>query len=297
MNIKIGTRKSPLALAQAEEVSNRLRALWPELAVELVKITTSGDRFSDKPLADIGGKGLFTKEIEEALLDGSIDLAVHSMKDMPTVLPDGLTIGCMLEREDARDMLIADNVRSFADLPEGARVGTSSLRRAVQLQMWRPDIKIVPFRGNVQTRIEKLQQGKADATVLAMAGLNRLGILDAPGFVLETHECLPAVAQGAIGIECRDGNDEILRMLEPMNDAATTLAVTCERAFLKELDGSCRTPIAGYAVLNGAELHLRGFMAAIDGSAHHRIEARGSVRDAQRLGESAGKEIRSKFIS
>lgn len=293
--IKIGTRKSPLALAQAEEVSLRLKQEWPELETELVKITTSGDRFQDRPLADIGGKGLFTKEIEEALLDGSIDIAVHSMKDMPTALPDRLTIGCMLPREDVRDMLIAEQVHSLADMPDHFRVGTSSLRRSVQLKLLKPTISIVPFRGNVQTRIEKLKAGKADATVLAVAGLNRLGIMDAPGFVLTLEECLPAVAQGAIGIECREDDRDILPLLEPLNDAATTLAVSCERAFLAVLDGSCRTPIAGYAALEGTELHFMGFMSAVDGSHPQRISMQGSARDAEKLGEDAGKELRARF--
>jgi len=292
--IRIGTRKSPLALAQAEEVSNRLRAAWPELETELVKITTSGDRFIDRPLADIGGKGLFTKEIEEALLAGDIDIAVHSMKDMPTLLPDGLTIGCMMEREDPRDMLIADDVRSLADLPKAARIGTSSLRRAAQLLMLRPDLVIVPFRGNVETRIEKLKAGKAGATMLAVAGLNRLGIMDAPGFVLDIHECLPAVAQGAVGIECREHDAEILGLLEPLNDPATAIAVSCERAFLKELDGSCRTPIAGYARLNGSEIHFSGLIAKPDGSAHHKIDLFGGISDALKLGKDAGEAVYSK---
>lgn len=293
--IRIGTRKSPLALAQAEEVSIRLKQEWPELAVELVKITTSGDRFGDRPLSDIGGKGLFTKEIEEALLEGSIDIAVHSMKDMPTALPDHLTIGCMLPREDVRDMLIMDGVHSMQDLPDGARIGTSSLRRAVQLQLLKSNIAIVPFRGNVQTRIEKLKAGKADATILAVAGLNRLGIMDAPGFVLSIDECLPAVAQGAIGIECRQDDDDILRTLEPLNDAPTTLAVSCERAFLKVLDGSCKTPIAAYAELQGTQLLLRGFMSAIDGSNPQTIAMQAGLRDAEKLGEEAAKKLKAKF--
>jgi len=295
--IRIGTRKSPLALAQAEEVSLRLKQKWPELTIEFVKITTSGDRFQDRPLADIGGKGLFTKEIEEALLEGAIDIAVHSMKDMPTALPEHLTIGCMLPREDARDMLIADNAHSMADLPDDIRVGTGSLRRSVQLKLLKPNLSIVPFRGNVQTRIEKMRAGKADATVLAVAGLNRLGIMDAPGFVLSTAECLPAVAQGAIGIECREDDEDILRVLEPLNDAATSIAVSCERAFLKVLDGSCRTPIAGYAELMGAELYFEGFMASLDGTAHQRISMKAGIRDTEKLGVEAAKKLQSQFYS
>jgi hydroxymethylbilane synthase len=222
---------------------------------------------------------------------------VHSMKDMPTLLPDGLTIACMLPREDVRDMLICEGVRQLADLPEGASVGTSSLRRAVQLQLLRPDIRIVPFRGNVQTRIEKMQQGKADATVLAVAGLNRLGIMDAPGVVLEIHECLPAVAQGAIGIECREGDEPMLALLEQLNDPVTSLTVSCERAFLRELDGSCRTPIAGYAVLEGRDIHLRGFAATPEGDKHQIISARADIADTETLGADTGKKLKEKLAS
>jgi hydroxymethylbilane synthase len=291
MHIKIGTRKSPLALAQAEEVAGLLAAHWPETTTELVKITTSGDRFLDRPLADIGGKGLFTKEIEEALLAGDIDIAVHSMKDMPTQLPAGLTIGCLLPREDARDMLIGDGLSSLAALPAGLRIGTSSMRRALQIQQLRPDVKVVPFRGNVQTRIEKLRQGKADATLLAMAGLNRLGIMDAPGFVLEPRECLPAVAQGAIGIECREEDSATLGLLEPLNDPATAIAVACERAMLAALDGSCRTPIAGYATLNGAEITLEGWVAQPDGTCPRRAKASAHLREAIALGQQVAAKL------
>ena len=294
--IRIGTRKSPLALAQAEEVARRLKATWPELSVELVKITTSGDRFSERRLADIGGKGLFTKEIEEALLEKSIDIAVHSMKDMPTVLPEGLTIACMLPREDVRDMLVGEGFRSLADLQEGAHVGTSSLRRAVQIKLLRPDVQVVPFRGNVGTRLEKLKAGKADATLLAVAGLNRLGMMELPGVVLELEECLPAVAQGAVGVECREDNDEVLRLLEPLNDAETAIAVSCERAFLKVLDGSCRTPIAGYAFLHGRTLILQGLKANLDGSDCQRIKMDGDVKDAEALGKEAAEVLHKKFI-
>ncbi|MFW0776857.1 MAG: hydroxymethylbilane synthase [Rickettsiales bacterium] len=292
--VRIATRKSPLALAQAEEVQLRLKQAWPELEVELLPMTSSGDRMLDRSLAEIGGKSLFTKELDEALLEGNAEIAVHSMKDVQTVLPDGLTLGCMLPREDARDMLVGDDISSIADLPEGIRIGTSSLRRAAQMKILRPDVEIVPFRGNVQTRIDKLRRGVADATLLAVAGLNRLGALDAPGFLLETHECLPAVAQAAIGVECREDDNEILGLLEPLNDAVTTVAVTCERAFLKALGGSCRSPIAGYAELNGAEIRFKGLIANPDGSEHYDIKLRGDAYEAEALGIRAAEEILAK---
>jgi len=291
MFLKIGTRKSALALAQAEEVRAKLALAWPKLQVEIVPMMTSGDTFLDRPLADIGGKGLFTKEIEDALLDGRIDIAVHSIKDMQTLLPDGLTLGCVLEREDPRDVLVGKNVRSLDDIPKGATFGTSSLRRSAQLLMKRPDIKIVPLRGNVQTRISKIEKGEVDFTMLAQAGLNRLKLFDVPGFVLSTDEFLPAVAQGAIGIECREGDTVTLELLVPLADVETEIAVLCERAFLQALDGSCRTPIAGYATVEGDVIHLRGLLLNADGSKHFSIQKTGNIHDAESLGESAGAEL------
>lgn len=289
--LKIGTRKSPLALAQANEVGRRLQDAWPDLQVELVHIVTSGDKFTDRPLTDIGGKGLFTKEIEQALLAKTIDLAVHSMKDMPTMLPDGLTIGCMLEREDPCDMLIGEGLRSLADLPEGATLGTSSLRRAAQVLIARPDIKIVPLRGNVETRLAKVRAGEADATLLAKAGINRLGLADVPGAVLSISEMLPAVAQGAIGIECRNEDEKMLELLAPLADIETETAVICERAFLRVLDGSCRTPIAAYAEIEGDFMRLQGLIAKPDGSEYHTVLVGGHVNDASSIGMDAGDEI------
>lgn len=291
---RIGTRKSPLALAQAQLVADALVEAWPELAVEIVPMQTSGDKFTDRPLADVGGKGLFTKELEEALLANTIDIAVHSMKDMQTVLPDGLTIGAMLERDDPRDMILGDGIRSFNDLPQGASFGTSSLRRAAQALMIRPDLNIVAFRGNVQTRLNKLQAGEAKATMLAMAGLNRLNIWDVPGHPLNIDEFLPAVAQGAIGIECRENDEAIMETLSPIADIETETAVHCERAFLQALDGSCRTPIAGYATLEGGQLQFRGLIISPDGKRHHEISIQGPAHDAELLGINAGEQLIAK---
>ena len=249
--LKIGTRGSQLALAQAEEVRRRLAAahddLKPEGAVEIVVIKTSGDRIQDRALAEIGGKGLFTKEIEEALLEGAIDLAVHSMKDVPTWLPDGLEITTILPREDPRDALFAGPVKSIAELPQGAVVGTSSLRRQAQVLMTRPDLEVVTLRGNVQTRLRKLAEGQVDATLLAVAGLKRLGQEEMIGAALAPEEMLPAVAQGAIGLETRIGDEAVAARLESLNDPVSERRVAAERACLEVLDGSCRTPFAALA--------------------------------------------------
>lgn len=292
--IRIGTRKSPLALAQAGLVADRLRAAWPELQAELVTFTTSGDTFLDQPLTEIGGKGLFTKEIEEALLDGGIHIAVHSMKDMPTRLPDGLITGAMLEREDPRDVLIGSGITSLASLPQGAVFGTSSLRRAAQVKMKRPDIQIVPLRGNVQTRLDKLFGGQAHATMLARAGLNRLGLQVAEGTELPVEEFIPAIGQGAIGIECRELDARIREYLAALAHMPTELAVNCERAFLDVMDGSCRTPIAGHAHIDKGELHFSGLIARPDGTASHEVTLSGSPMDADALGRQAGEELLAK---
>lgn len=292
MNLRIGTRKSALALAQADLVRACLLQQRPELAgcIEIVSMSTSGDRFVDRPLSEIGGKGLFTKELEEALLAREVDIAVHSMKDMATVLPDGLTIGAMLPREDPRDRLVGKDLRSLDDLPQGAVVGTSSLRRAAQMLMRRPDITIVPFRGNVGTRLEKLEKGEVAATLLACAGLNRLGITP-PGFLLPLESFLPAVAQGAIGIECRSDDRAMRDLIAPLNHQETHIAVRCERAFLKVLDGSCRTPIAGYAHITGDTITLSGLIAKPDGSAHHGDTMEGHAGNPEALGEALGRKL------
>ncbi len=293
--LRIGTRGSPLALFQAHLVRDRLAAAHrglPAAAMEIVEIRTSGDRIQDRSLADAGGKGLFTKEIEEALYAGSIDLAVHSMKDMPTALPPGLVIPCLLEREDPRDAFLSLRWPSVAALPQGTVVGTSSLRRKAQLLHKRPDLSIIDFRGNVNTRLRKLEDGVAAATLLALAGLRRLGMADRVTAVLEVDEMLPAVAQGAIGVECRADDDVAHRLLAPLADAPTTHCVDAERSLLAVLDGSCRTPIAALARTQGDDLALTALIVSPDGQTLHRTERRGPARDALRLGRDAGEELR-----
>ncbi|MEZ5690710.1 MAG: hydroxymethylbilane synthase [Rickettsiales bacterium] len=291
--IRLGTRKSPLAIAQATQIRDMLLSYHPNIQVEIVPITTSGDKFTEKPLADIGGKGLFTKEIEEGLLDGSLDIAVHSMKDMPTKLPDGLIIGAMTEREDPRDVLIAENIKSLNDLKEGAVFGTSSLRRASLVKIKRPDINIVSFRGNVETRLKKLKQGVADATMLAQAGLNRLKLSDV-GSALDIDEFLPAVAQGVVGVECRGDDTKILDLLAPLNHTNSAIAANCERSFLATLDGSCRTPISGHAVIEGDNIFMRGLLAKPDGSQYYTAELKGNISDYENIGIAVGEEIKRK---
>ncbi len=294
--IRIGTRGSPLARAQAALVCARLAdahsMLGKDGALETVIITTSGDRFTDRALADIGGKGLFTKEIEEALLGDRIDLAVHSMKDMPTWLPEGLTIACILRREDPRDVLIAPGAGSLADLARGARVGTASLRRQAQLLAARPDLDIVMLRGNVETRLRKIRDGVADATLLALAGLRRLGITPDDAAVLPVETMLPAVGQGAIGIECRADDTSVTSLLARLDDAASAAAVACERAMLAVLDGSCRTPIAGLATAQqDGTVSIEALIARPDGSACHRTTERGD--DPLAVGRAAGEMLKA----
>ena len=293
--IRIGTRGSPLALAQAYETRGRLNTTHgiAEDDIEIVVIHTTGDKVQDRPLAEIGGKGLFTKEIEEQLADGRIDLAVHSMKDMPTELPDGLIIPCLLPREDPRDALLTASGKPLAELPQGAVIGSSSLRRAAQLLAHRPDLKIVDFRGNVQTRMRKLSEGVADATLLAIAGLNRLGVGDAATEVLEPEVLLPAVAQGAIGIECRADDQRIGDLLAAINCPTTFQRVACERAMLAALEGSCRTPIAALSLVqDDGSLWLRGLVAALDGSQVWKTERRGLLSDGVAMGDDAGQELK-----
>jgi hydroxymethylbilane synthase len=285
-----------MALYQAGLVRDRLRALHPELAgesaIELVPIRTTGDRVQTRLLAEIGGKGLFTKEIEEALLDGRIDLAVHSLKDMETVLPAGLAIGCVLKRDDPRDALVGRGATSLARLPPGARVGTASLRRRAQLARMRPDLAIVPVRGNVNTRLAKLDAGEVDALVLALCGLARLGMEAAIGEVLGTEVMLPAVAQGAIAVECRTTDERVSRLLAPLHDAASASCVIAERSMLAALDGSCRTPIAGLATLDGDRLSLEALLLAADGSAERRGRLAGTASDAAAIGTALGEQLR-----
>ena len=266
--LKIGTRGSPLALAQAVETRVRLMRAWdwPDEAFEVVVIQTSGDRIQDRPLRLVGGKGLFTREIEDQLLGGQIDIAVHSMKDMPTAQPEGLVLDTFLPREDMRDAFVSQSANSISSLTEGARVGTSSLRRRAQLMHVRPDLDVVEFRGNVQTRLKKLTDGLASATFLAMAGLNRLNMGHIATVAIEPEHMLPAVAQGVIGIERRSNDTKIATLLEPLHDFSTGLQLSCERAFLAALDGSCETPIAGLAVIEGSNLFLHGEVLRPDGS-------------------------------
>ena len=291
--IRIGTRGSPLALAQAHEVRERLQAAHglPEDRVAIRIIATSGDRILDRPLAEVGGKGLFTKEIEEALLAGDIDLAVHSMKDMQTVLPDGLALAATLPREDVRDAFVSLKYRSIEEMPAGAVLGTSSLRRQAQVKRLRPHLRIVDFRGNVQTRLKKLEAGIADATLLACAGLNRLGETQRITARLDTATMLPAVAQGAIGLEIRADDEETIRLVAPLNHEPTALCITAERAFLTRLEGSCRTPIAGLAELDGGRLRFRGMILTPDGGTCYEIERDGPPASAARLGDEAGREL------
>ena len=294
--VRIGTRGSQLALAQASEVKARLAAAHEALrdadAVEIVVISTTGDRVQDRPLAEIGGKGLFTKEIEEALLDGSIDIAVHSMKDVPTALPDGLTIDCILEREDARDAFLSVKAPGIDELPAGSIVGTSSLRRQALILSRRPDLKVVSFRGNVGTRLRKLENGEVDATLLAMAGLNRLAIRPDGTHPIPPEVMLPAVAQGAIGIERRESDDRIAGLLALLNHQESAIRVTAERALLAVLDGSCRTPIAAHAVLSGEGLSLRGLVVLPDGTQRHDTALEGAPGDAAALGREAGSRLK-----
>jgi hydroxymethylbilane synthase len=295
--LRIGTRGSPLALAQAHETRDRLVAAHglPEAAFEVVVIKTTGDAVQNRALSEIGGKGLFTKEIEEALTEGGIDLAVHSMKDMPTVLPDGLEIACLLPREDVRDVFISPRHGEIAALPAGCVVGTSSLRRKAQLLNRRPDLTVVEFRGNVQTRLRKLDEGVAEATFLAMAGLRRLGHdVEAMGRAVAPEEMLPAIAQGAIGIEIRTADGRAREMLGPLHDRATETRLAAERRFLYGLDGSCRTPIGGLALIEGEALWFRGEIVRPDGSERLATERRGPVSDAAAMGADAAEELRGR---
>jgi hydroxymethylbilane synthase len=285
---RIGTRGSPLALAQAHETRARLGKAFdlPEDAFEIVVIKTTGDKILDRPLGEIGGKGLFTREIEDALLDGSIDIAVHSMKDMPVLQPEGLIIDCCLPREDVRDAFLTLDGTALADLPEGTVVGTSSLRRKSQLLHKRPDLQIVEFRGNVQTRLRKLEDGVATGTFLAMAGLRRLGLTDLSATPIPTDEMLPAVAQGAIGIERRRDDTRAGDMLSAISDTPTVQRLAAERAFLKALDGSCQTPIAGLAELDGGSMKLRGEILRIDGSEAQADGTDGAIEDGPEMGRA-----------
>jgi hydroxymethylbilane synthase len=294
--IRIGTRGSPLALAQAREVRGRLMASHglDEARIEIVVVRTSGDRIQDRPLAEAGGKGLFTKEIEDALLSGGIDLAVHSMKDVPTELPPGLAMAAILEREDVRDAFVSLHHRSLAAMPAGARVGTSSLRRAAQVLHVRPDLVVVPFRGNVETRLAKLADGVADATLLACAGLNRLGLAERIAEAVGPEQMLPAVAQGAIGVEIRGADAAFRALVGAIDHAQSALTVAAERAFLARLEGSCRTPIAALATFAGANAKFVGEILSVDGRHRHQASRIGSPSEIMKLAVDAAQEIKER---
>lgn len=298
--IVIGTRGSPLALAQAYETRRRLIEAFPDLAgdgaIEIQVIHTTGDMVLDKALSEIGGKGLFTKEIDVAQLKGDVDIAVHSMKDVPTWLPDGIILPCMLPREDTRDVFISNKAKSIEELPDGSIIGSASLRRQSQILAKNPKLKVVNFRGNVQTRLRKLGEGVVDATLLALAGLSRMDMTEHITSIIELDDMLPAVAQGAIGITCRKGDQAMLDFLSPLNHAPTKTCVDCERAFLSKLDGSCRTPIAGQAVIaDDGSLQFRGLVAKPDGSALFETSRQGKLEDAIAIGVDAGEELKGKM--
>ena len=295
--LRIGTRGSLLALAQAAAVRRRLGEAIPELApdnaVETVAIRTTGDRVRDRTLAAIGGKGLFTKEIEEALLAGEIDIAVHSLKDVPTFVPKGLAITCHLPRADPRDAFISSKAASLAELPDGAMVGTASLRRQAQVLHARPDLRLVPLRGNVDTRLRKLAEGAVDATLLAVAGLQRLGMESSITAIIPVEQMLPAPAQGTIAVEARDDDRRVLSWLAAIDDAPTAACSAAERALLAGLDGSCRTPIAALAQIAGDCLTLRARIIRPDGSECHDVERSGPIAAAAALGRDAAAHLRA----
>lgn len=291
--VKLGTRGSPLALCQAGLVSESLRRRWPDLEIDIVPIKTSGDKFLDVALSQVGGKGLFVKEIEEALLDGRIDLAVHSLKDLPAELAPGLCEGAVTRREDPLDALIARNGLRFANLPCRARVGTSSLRRQVQFLHRRPDLEIVSLRGNVQTRLRKLEELNLEAVVLAAAGLIRLGLQDRITERLQADVCLPAIGQGALVIEIRQGDRRTAELVEPLNHRETREATTAERAFLRHLGGSCVTPIAAFGEIDGKALSLTGMVASLDGKRLLRHAVEGEIEAPERAGQALAEMLRA----
>lgn len=289
--LKIATRQSPLALWQAEHIRARLQELHPDLTVELVKFVTQGDKILDTPLAKIGGKGLFVKELEAALLDGRADLAVHSMKDVPMALPEGLTLAVICEREDPLDAFVSNTFEKFADLPQGARVGTSSLRRKSQILKQRPDLQIIDLRGNVGTRLSKLDDGQYDAIILASAGLKRLGLENRIRHTIEPNVSLPAVGQGALGLECRADDQEVLALIQPLLHIETDVCVRAERAFNTYLEGGCQVPIAGYATLQDGKIHIEGRVGSPDGQTLLRAEMTDEAHNAQQLGENLARNL------
>ena len=289
--LKIATRQSPLALWQANYVKDRLQQQYPDLTVELVPMVTKGDVILDSPLAKIGGKGLFVKELENALLNKEADIAVHSMKDVPMQFPEGLGLAVICQREDPRDAFVSHSYRTFAELPQGAVVGTSSLRRQCQLKALRPDLDIRSLRGNVGTRLSKLDNGDYDAIILASAGLIRLGLADRIASFIDVEQSLPAAGQGAVGIECRTDDMQVQALLAPLADAKTTYCVRAERAMNNHLQGGCQVPIGGYAVLQQGQLYLRALVGDIDGSRIIRAEGKSPVENAEALGVQIAEQL------
>ena len=291
MVLKIGTRGSKLALAQSQWVKEKLEARNPDLVAELVTIKTTGDKILDSPLSKIGGKALFVKEIEEALLKKAVDLAIHSMKDVPAELPEGLALSAFPEREDPRDAFVSIEYQTLEDLPHGAKVGSSSLRRAAQLLAMRPDLKLIPLRGNVDTRLRKLEEGDVQAIILATAGLRRLGLESRITQVIPSEQVLPAIGQGALGLEVRCDDKTIINMLECLNHEETAVTVRAERAFLKELEGGCQVPMAAFCRLNRGQLHLEGMVAELDGSNIIRNKVTGEKTKAEQIGVTLARKL------
>ncbi len=289
--LKIATRQSPLALWQAEHIRARLEAMHADLTVELVTFVTQGDKILDTPLAKIGGKGLFVKELEAALMDGRADLAVHSMKDVPMALPEGLSLAVICEREDPLDAFVSNHYASFADLPQGAKVGTSSLRRKCQILKARPDLEIIDLRGNVGTRLSKLDDGQYDAIILASAGLKRLGLAERIRHTIQPAVSLPAVGQGALGLECRSQDQAVLDLILPLMHAETNMCVRAERAFNAYLEGGCQVPIAGYATLQNGQLQIEGRVGSVDGKTILKAVQYGVPEQAEMLGEELAKAL------
>jgi len=289
--LRIATRKSPLAVWQAEHVARKLTELHPGIHIELKRMVTRGDKIIDSPLSKIGGKGLFVKELEQGMLDGKADIAVHSMKDVPMDFPEGLHLGAIMEREDPRDAFVSNNYPDLTALPEGAQVGTSSLRRSTQLRERYPHLKILDLRGNVNTRLKKLDDGNYDAIILAAAGLKRLGFEKRITALLSPEQSLPAIGQGAIGIECRQGDATIETLIGPLNHSETALRVTAERAMNHRLNGGCQVPIAGFAELHEGRLRLRGLVGSPDGKRVVRIELEASSLEAESLGRKAAEDL------
>jgi len=291
MILRIGTRGSRLALAQSEWVKKKIEGRHPQVQAELVRIKTTGDKILDSPLSKVGGKGLFVKEIEEALLRKQVDLAVHSMKDIPVELPEGLTLSTFPEREDPRDAFVSIKYENLEQLPKGARVGTSSLRRSAQLLDIRPDLKLVPLRGNVDTRLRKLEAGDFQAIILAAAGLRRLGLADRISQMISTDQILPAIGQGVLGLEVRHDDEQTIGLIGFLNHEETKVTVIAERAFLRELEGGCQVPMAAFCRLNGDELQLEGMIGELDGSKVIRDKITGAWNEAENLGISLARRL------